>query len=117
MRYETTPHVREVASRWKEEAERLGDTFIGLKHVLLAMLTVEDATAPALLRALGCDLLDLRATLEALPDERPPGADPKRVPLTREVERALSRARREAVRLGSPRVGTEHLLLGMLAGR
>ncbi|RME56870.1 MAG: hypothetical protein D6790_14125 [Caldilineae bacterium] len=33
------------------------------------------------------------------------------------MERALSRARREAVRLGSPRVGTEHLLLGMLAGR
>ena len=81
------------------------------------MLAVDDAAAPAILRGFGCDLDSLRASLDALPDARPAGADPDRLPMTKEVDRATQQAAKEASELGSPLVGTEHLLLGILAKR
>ncbi len=116
----TTTQLRSAATERVAEARRLGDTYIGVKHLLLGMLAVEGAAAPEILREFGCDLDVLKTALDAVADERPAGADPKgpnRLPLTREAERALSQAFKVASRLGSERVGTEHLLLGLLARR
>ena len=117
IRQDLTPALRSAATKRINEAERLGDTFIGAKHTLLGMLAVEKAAARTILRAFGCDLNRLRSALEAIPDERPANADPNRLPMTKEMDRATQQAGKEASRLNSPLVGTEHLLLGLLAKR
>lgn len=114
IRYDLTSQLQNASTEWVAEAQRLGDTYVGVKHLLLGMLAVEAAAAPKILRELGCDLDALKAALEAVGDERPAGADPNRMPLTREAECAVSQMNKEASRLGSEKVGTEHLLLGLL---
>lgn len=74
------------------------------------------AAASDILRQLGYNLTTLKTSLEEVPDERPEGTDPDRIPLTSQASRTIAQMMEEARSLGSG-ANTEHLLLGLLAGR
>lgn len=103
--------AQEVLAQAQEEAIRLEQGWIGTEHLLAALHGVEDGRASRCLRALRLDLDKLRAGLEI--ESTAPAAEGQRLP-TRQVRSAMSQARTEARRERSDRVGTDHLLLGLL---
>ncbi|MDP9238173.1 MAG: hypothetical protein M3P30_12395, partial [Chloroflexota bacterium] len=96
------------------EAARAGNHgHVGTQHILIGLLVDPDCVAP---RALGDMGVDVAALTERARMMVPPGAkltaDPALSPRAKE---ALKRAVDEARGLKAKEIGTEHLLIGLLA--
>jgi len=110
-----TPRVQQVLEMARKEAERFNHNFIGTEHVLLGLIKLGQGVAVNVLRQAGLDLEKVRTEVEALvgtgPDQKTVGS----IPYTPRVKKVLSLAAKEAKALHHTYVGTEHLLLGLLA--
>jgi hypothetical protein len=95
------------------EARAAGTAEIGPAHLVLGLLDVPDGVACRALAAQGVDPERIRPEIAAaLP---PRAADtPPVIPYDGRARKALELAFRAALRLGSPGVGTGHLLLALL---
>jgi ATP-dependent Clp protease ATP-binding subunit ClpC len=112
-----TERGRQALLMAQEEARRLRHTFVGTEHVLLGILRMPEGVAIQVLEALGVAPGELRAALEAqtaAPGDRELLGE---VGLTQRVKKSLDLAVVEAQRMGHHYIGTEHLLLGMIAER
>jgi ATP-dependent Clp protease ATP-binding subunit ClpC len=110
-----TPRAREVFALAEDEAARLNHNFIGTEHVLLGFLKFNRGIAANVLRRQGVDLERVRTAVEG---RVPPGPDLtilKPIPFTPLVKIVLDTAHKEAGALNHAYVGTEHVLLGLLA--
>lgn len=111
-----TERAQEVFRCARQEAQRLGHHYVGTEHLLLAISRIPSCSAAAALMRLGVDLDDLRNHVEARvkggTDVISAGREYKLTPRARE---ALDRASKECGRLGRDHVGTEHLLVALMA--
>lgn len=107
-----TTSAQEALGLAREVAETGRQPWIGTSHVLQGLYSVEEGRAGQALRALGVDVAALVAAEEPEQEEERGG------PLapTNQVRRAIRLAHDEAQAQGSPQLGTDHLLLGLLAG-
>jgi ATP-dependent Clp protease ATP-binding subunit ClpC len=114
--YNFTERVRKVLALASEEARLLKHEYVGTEHILLGLIREGDGVATAVLRNLEVDLAEVRRTIEGLVErgraERPMGPD---LPYTSRAKKVLELAMAEARGLNHAYVGTEHLLLGLLA--
>jgi ATP-dependent Clp protease ATP-binding subunit ClpC len=117
-----------------EEARALGHDSVGDEDLLLGILWADEGVAAEALSSLGVTLEAAREESEAmasdalssvgisLEDIRREAGDAfdmripesRRIPFSPRAKKALERALREAVRLRDNRIGTEHILLGIL---
>ena len=97
----------------QEEARRLSHDHAGTEHLLLGLIRDHDGLAAETLGSLGIDLGTVRAQVEDILG-RGRSEPPEHIPYTPRARRVLDLAQREARQLGHGRVGTEHLLLGLL---
>jgi len=96
------------------EAIRLRSAQIGPEHLLLGLLEDGDSVAAHVLLQHGIELAELRAAL--LGRLQPPGETAARaIGLSELAKRAIELSVAEANRLKHHYVGTEHLLLGLVA--
>jgi ATP-dependent Clp protease ATP-binding subunit ClpC len=95
-----------------EEALVRNHDYTGQEHLLLGLVAVEEGAAIAILRALGVRPEEVRTELDLTIGRRAIPA--MRRPRTPRLERALELAADEADGFQHPRVGSDHLLLGML---
>lgn len=113
-----SPKVKDVIAFSKEEALRLGHSFIGTEHLLLGLLREGDGKAIEILNTLSIDLDHLRRKVEILnPTESNPvhiSNEKKNLHLTRQAERALKTTFLEAKLFQSSSINTAHLLLCIL---
>jgi ATP-dependent Clp protease ATP-binding subunit ClpA len=58
-----TPRAKKSLERSLREAVVLGDNYIGVQHIALALLSMDDGTVPVLLSALGLSAPPLRAAI------------------------------------------------------
>jgi hypothetical protein len=110
-----TDRARAVIVAAQTEAQTLKHDNITSGHLVLGLLHEPEALAAKAIVALGVSLDDVRATTvtELGPaSENPPGSH---VPFSGPGRKVLELAVREALRLGHNYVGTEHILLGLLA--
>lgn len=96
-----------------EEARLLGHNFVGTEHLLLGVIRKGDGLGAQALASLGISLDAVRDKVRSF--EGPArsmiaGAQP----LTPRAKRALEWSLREAVQLGMNRMGSEHVLLGLV---
>ena len=93
---------------------RNGMQFNPGQHLVLGLLTEPTALAATTLTALGVDLDALRERVEAglVASDAELG---EQIPFSGPAKKVLELVFREALRLGHDHVGTEHLLLGLLA--
>lgn len=111
--------ARRVLAKAFEEASRLIHNYVGTEHILLALLHDCDSTAAGVLRSLGVVPEAVRQQVEEIIGVGTPAlivfglAEPS--PLTPRARKVLELARHEAARLGDRAVGTEHVLLGLIA--
>lgn len=109
-----TPRARRAVAAAEGAARRLRQAQIQPAHLVLGVLTEPDGRAVRTLTGLDVDPVELARRIEAglLPAAEEPGAH---VPFGGPAKKALERTFRTALRLGHPAVGTEHVLLGVLA--
>jgi ATP-dependent Clp protease ATP-binding subunit ClpC len=108
-----TYQARQVIVQAQEEARLLSHNYIGTEHILLGLLREGDGVAARVLVSLGVSLADARGHVEEIigRGQRAPSGH---IPFTPRAKKALELSLREAVRLGHPYIGTEHILLGLL---
>jgi ATP-dependent Clp protease ATP-binding subunit ClpC len=115
--YNFTRRVRRALQAAREEANALGNAFVGPEHMLLGLIREGDGTAIAVLAACTIDLAHLKSDLQGIMRGR--GDTSKDIgpdlPYTAYAKRALELAMHAARELHHGHVGTEHLLLGLLA--
>ncbi len=112
--YNFTDQVRLLLTTAREESRRLGHEYVGTEHLLLGMLSCDDAVAVAVLRKLDVDLDGLRAGIVAALKPGTADAPAADLPYTSRAKKVLELATVEARELGHGYVGTEHLLLGLV---
>ncbi len=109
-----TARARRVIVLAQDEARDLGHHFVGPEHLLLGLLAVGDGTAAQVLESLGISLEEARDQVEEIAG-RGQGAPAGGIPFTPPTKQVLERSLREALQLGHQYVGTEHILLSLLA--
>ncbi len=113
-----SPRVKDVIAYSKEEALRLGHSFIGTEHLMLGMLRDGGGKAISILNAIEVDLEYLRQKVEiinpAVIDANESVNDKRNLHLTRQAERALKTTFLEAKLFQSELINTAHLLLCIL---
>jgi catechol 2,3-dioxygenase-like lactoylglutathione lyase family enzyme len=108
-----TERARQVVVLAQDESRQLGHGYIGVEHLLLGLLREKEGLAA---RALGGAGLTVEALRHQVRQVVGVGETPVtgQVPLTPHATRALEQSLVEALHLGHPFVGTEHVLLGLL---
>jgi hypothetical protein len=109
-----TQRARNVVAAAHDEARTAGNAEISPTHLVLGLLAEPDALAAKAIVAQKVTLANVRdAATAALPAaaDRPPEI----VPYDASARAVLEQTFREALRLGHNYVGTEHLLLALLA--
>jgi ATP-dependent Clp protease ATP-binding subunit ClpA len=105
-----TPRAREAVATAREQAQRLAAERVEPSHLVLGLLAETKGIAARALADQGIALPAALARFEepAFPAKAPPG-------FARESKRVLQRSLREALKRGHNYIGTEHVLLGILA--
>jgi ATP-dependent Clp protease ATP-binding subunit ClpC len=107
---------RQILALAKKEAAFFQHDQIRPEHILLAIAAVPEAVASRLLRRQGVDpQAVVREVVSHLHIGR--AVDSRAITLSMAARRAIEIAGLEAQRLGSEYIGTEHLLLGIMAER
>jgi len=98
----------------QEEARLLNHNYIGTEHILLGLLAERGGVAARVLSSLDISLTAARDQVREMIGEgiqEPSG----HIPFTPRAKKVLELSLREAMRLRSEIIGTEHLLLGLVA--
>jgi ATP-dependent Clp protease ATP-binding subunit ClpC len=114
--YNFTERVRKVLVMAREEAARLCHEYVGTEHILLGLIREGEGVASTVLQNLNVDLDGLRDRIEATVQRgRPTSHSGHELPYTSRAKKVLELSMTEVRNLRHGYVGTEHLLLGLLA--
>ena len=107
-----TQPSRRVVVLAQEEARLLNHNYIGTEHLLLGVLREDEGVAAALAALeVGLDpARELVAEIVGRGRQAPSG----HIPFTPRAKKVLELSLREALRLGHPYIGPEHILLGLI---
>ena len=105
---------KRVLKHAREEAARLGHSYIGTEHLLLGVIRENDGGAISIMKNARIDPQDIRRTIEDMLGSSDSTYYLGHIIMTARANRAIEQASAEAKSLGSSQVGTEHLLLAML---
>jgi ATP-dependent Clp protease ATP-binding subunit ClpA len=108
-----TDRARHVVVLAEEEARMLDHDWIGTEHLLLGLLREGDGIAARALESLGISLQPVRQQVEEIIGQVPQHVAEHLV-FTARSKKVLELSLRESLRLGHDRVGTGHLLLGLI---
>ena len=117
MKKNFSSRVQIVIQYAREEALRLGHDYIGTEHLLLGLIREGEGIAIEVLRNLGCDLDELRRSVEDAVRTTGDTMTIGDIPLTKRAEKILKMAYVEAEKYKSDVTGTEHLLLALVRER
>ena len=107
-------NVRRALFFARYEASRAASHQIATVHVLLGMLREADETLVDLCESVGIDVRELRDELLGEGIALEPVSTSPDLPLAEETKQVLAYAVHEAESMGHGRVGTEHLIVGLL---
>lgn len=111
-----TPRAKKVMELAVAEARRFRHNYIGTEHLLLGLLALGQGVAINVLVHLGADADRIRKFIEEHIGMGPEGTPfPEQIPLTPRAKNTLDLAQKQAKSLGHNYLGTEHILLGILA--
>ncbi|HEX9974277.1 MAG TPA: ATP-dependent Clp protease ATP-binding subunit, partial [bacterium] len=117
MKKNFSSRVQIVIQYAREEALRLGHDYIGTEHLLLGLIREGEGIAIEVLRNLGCDLDEVRRSVEDAVKTTGDTMTIGDIPLTKRAEKILKMAYVEAEKYKSDVTGTEHLLLALVRER
>ena len=113
MKENFSKRIQKVLKYAKEEAVRLGHSYVGSEHLLLGIIKDAEGRAVQTLTSIGCDVYEMKMMIEDL--VKPSGGTMTlgHLPLTRRAERILRNTYGEAQKLGKEIAEDIHLLLAI----
>lgn len=109
----TEPAMR-VVTLAQDEARMLDHDRLGTEHLLLGLLREGHGAAARSLASLDVSVDAVRPHVEQTPGRRGRKDPSGHIPFTPHTKKVLELSLRESVRLGEARIGTEHILLGLI---
>jgi hypothetical protein len=109
-----TDRARRVVVLAQEEARMLNHDFIGTEHLLLGLIHEGKGVAAKALDGMGITEEAVRQQVEEIAGRGQQAARSGHIPFTPRAKKVLKLALREALQLGHPYIGTEHILLGLI---
>jgi ATP-dependent Clp protease ATP-binding subunit ClpC len=108
--------VKDVLNFSREEAIRLGNSYVGTEHLFLGILRQGEGDAIDILMLLGANLIDLRNSIEDTikSDSIIRVSDSEALPLLKTAERVMKLIHLEAKAMHKDMIETNHLLLAIL---
>ncbi|MCK4518630.1 MAG: ATP-dependent Clp protease ATP-binding subunit [Candidatus Omnitrophica bacterium] len=110
-----TERARRVIVLAKEEARKFNHDYIGTEHILLGLIKEGRGVAAAVLKNLGMSPDKINFEVEKLVKAGPSTKINGDIPFTARAKKVIELAMDEARSLGHNYIGTEHLLLGLIA--
>jgi hypothetical protein len=110
-----TPRARSATVAAQGEAKALGHSEITPGHIVLGLLHEPEGLAAKAIVALGVPLETVRSSVIAELGPAAGSTPTEHIPFSGQAKKVLELTVREALRLGHNYVGTEHILLGLLA--
>jgi ATP-dependent Clp protease ATP-binding subunit ClpA len=109
-----TERARHVVVLAQEEARTLRHNYIGTEHILLGLLREEEGLAARVLESLEITVERVRGEVVRVVSS---GEEVTigQIPFTPRAKKVIELALREALNLGHNYIGTEHILLGVIA--
>jgi ATP-dependent Clp protease ATP-binding subunit ClpC len=112
MGHKFSSQMKEIISYSREEAERLGNDYIGTEHLLLGLLREGDNAALRILKSFKVDVAEMQKEIEsAVKSDK---GYQNAMPLNDSAEQTIYGAVAEAKTLKSKKVQPEHLILAIL---
>ncbi len=108
-----TERARKSIVLAQEEAQRLGNNYIGTEHLLLGIISEGESVAAKVLENLGVSLQKVRQEVESIVGKGSKSTNQEMV-FTPRAKRVIELAFEEARNLAHNYIGTEHLLLGLV---
>jgi len=99
----------------KEEASRLGNDYIGVEHLFLGILRIEESKGYQLISSLNVDIDKIKERIDSLVRKgNRANMKMEKINLLKQTENVLKRAHLEAMDLKDTMIRTEHVLLSIL---
>ena len=114
MKENFSKRVQLIIKNAKEEAIRLGHSYVGSEHLLLGIIKESSGLSIKIFEIYDCNTLDLKSMIEDMIKSSGGTLTLGHLPFTRRSERILRNSYNEASALGSSLADDEHLLLSML---
>ena len=114
MKENFSKRVQHIIKFAKEEAIRLGHSYVGSEHLLLGLLRENSGLSAKIFDIYDCDIKDIQSMIEDMIKTLGNTMTLGHLPLTRRAERILRNAFNEAAGLGTTVADDEHLLLAIL---
>ena len=114
MKENFSKRVQLIMKNAKEEAVRLGHSYVGSEHLLLGLIRLDSGLSLKILDIYDCDIDDIRTMIEDMIKSSGGTMTLGHLPLTRRAERILRNAYNEAAAMGASVADDEHLLLAMI---
>ena len=114
MKENFSKRVQHIIKFAKEEAIRLGHSYVGSEHLLLGLLRENSGLSSKIFDIYDCDINDIQSMIEDMIKTLGNTMTLGHLPLTRRAERILRNAFNEAAGLGTTVADDEHLLLAIL---
>ncbi len=111
---ERSKRVIQIAHR---EALRLGHQKIGTEHLLLGLMIEEESAAVRAVKEAGLTSEDIIGKILEIHAPGTPAVESRDLPFSYDAKQALDQSVREARKLSSSYVGTEHLFLALLGNQ
>ena len=115
MSNDYTPNANQALDGAEAAARRYNHSYIGTEHLLCSILAIPNCGACRRFRALGVDPDELRIQLEQMIGHSENVRMRGDIPVTARTRKILELAKLEARRLQASAVGTEHIILAILA--
>ena len=109
-----TDRARRVVVLAQEEARMLNHDYIGTEHLLLGLIHEGKGVAARALDGMGITEEAVRQQVEEIVGRGQQAARSGHIPFTPRAKKVLKLSLREALQLGHPYIGTEHILLGLI---
>ena len=114
MKENFSKRVQKIMKYAKEEAIRLGHSYVGSEHLLLGLLRVDSGLGAKIFEIYDVDVDDIQAMVEDMIKSSGGTMTLGHLPLTRRAERILRNAFNEAAAMSATIADDEHLLLAIL---
>jgi len=105
---------KKVLQYAREEAARLGHSYIGTEHLLLGIIREGSGNATEVMRMASVDPQEVRRTIEDMLDAGDTTYFLGHIIMTARANKAIEQSAVEAKNMGLQKIGTEHLLLAMI---
>ncbi len=109
-----TDRARRVVVMAQEEARMLNHDYIGTEHLLLGLIHEGKGVAAKALDGMGITEEAVRQQVEEIVGRGQQASRSGHIPFTARAKKVLKLSLREALQLGHPYIGTEHILLGLI---